>query len=509
MERSADMDRTSSPYNQNNWEDGKQYEHSPFSYFLRKEDGNYMYNFKLENENKPLTEKIGRIFHLEKEKIITSIPAEITDINVIIKKITDHLRRKVKNCLLLKRGEIKKLNSIFRYFAYKIIGLGKLYPMLIDKRVDEIYIDSPGEPIYIDHHIGRIETSLQLSRNEIHRLVTIARVNGDAIITPESPSSKIDLVTKDFRVRISIDSPPLVTSTSFDIRKLQTTAPDPSLFITSNKKATLFALITFAAAIRSNIMVVGEPASGKTTLVSALISLMPKFWRILSIEGVRELPQFPNKRHLRVNVNPLEEGIKKRSKKREINKSLHKAVDYVFIGEVQCKKDNQAVFNTIAAGIPVAATLHARNLRELINRWTCVFEINEERVKNVDLIVLMKRKITPTSIFRKISRVYLTMDETIPQTIFEKLNQDSSDKGGEVKNFSALNFYEINGCYTKSWFRTVLKSICLKASTVTFTPEKLQRILKLIYKVRRLLIQSNEKISSSITEITETIYEIV
>ncbi|NIU01361.1 MAG: hypothetical protein GWN01_10700 [Nitrosopumilaceae archaeon] len=441
--------------------------------------------------------------------------AEVTDLEVIVKKTRDHLNRVFKRYLRLKNVKSEEFERVLRYFGYKIVGLGKLYPMLIDKKVDEIYID-PGRPIYLDHYRGRVETKITLSDNEIRRLVSLTRINGNAILTPGTPSSKIDLITNDFRVRISIDSPPLVPKGyAFDIRKLKKRPQRISLFTPSREKADLVALLIFSVALRANILIVGEPASGKTTLASLILGVLPSFWRIVSIEGVQEFPDFTKKKILRVKVSPFEDTGRKRTKEEEIIKLLHRSPDYVVLSEIQSKEHNEALFHAISAGIPVTATLHARNLSELINRWVSTFNIDIERVSNVDMLVIMRRKITPTSaIVREIQNIFLVVDNEI-KDLFSRFEST------RMKIYRSLRFFKLGRSKAypqkKLSCNEMLKLICSKLPTVSMeelTEKKFAKIMGIFHDLRSVIrakvnnIHSNRRDEQdTLTNITEKIYE--
>lgn len=366
-----------------------------------------------------LKKYLDTIFLLLLPTIKNKLPPYLLDFSEIVrllKKIYYEELKRVPQGL-----SIPEINDdIVTYLAYRTLGIDKLLPLLIDSQINEIYLDNPHQSLYVDHEkFGRIPTNIFLSSTELNKLIFIAKIMSNTLITLENPSLKTEIETDDFRVRISMDFPPLIPNgPTFNIRIVRNRAP-LHIFLLHPNVPYYLSLILLGIALRQNIVIVGEPGSGKTTLASLLLKFLPSFWRIVVIEDVKELiiPTEKQKKIIVIRVNPFETLGIKYSKDREIIKLLHRTPDYVFIGELQSQEDNKAFFHAISTGIKGLATVHASNIHELLSRWINVYKLNPTEISHLDLIVIMAKKIKANKIYRVIDNVLLLVPEELGEEI--------------------------------------------------------------------------------------------
>jgi len=358
----------------------------------------------------------SRLYMLLSSEVASKVPTYLLDFNAVIRILKEAYQRSLDS--LRNRSRIftdtklgKGIRSdLISYLAYKTVGLDKIIPFLSDSKINEIYLDDPQNNIYVDHSMfGRLMTNIKLSEQELEKLIFIAKLEGRTIVSEEHPSLKTELRTDDFIIRLSLDFFPLTaTKFSMSIRKINTGIINPQLFISDPISLKKLIYIVFLLAIRSNIVIVGEPGSGKTTLASLLLRYMPNYWRIIVIEDVREIisTNLNDKKVVRIRVNPIEAN-RRYKKEEEIIKLLHRSPDYFIIGELQDRIDNEAFFHALSMGLKGIATVHASNLPELVNRWIRIYGIDSSRISLVDALVFMKKKITKDKITRKIDKLYL------------------------------------------------------------------------------------------------------
>ncbi len=131
---------------------------------------------------------------------------EVVDLQFLLKNLQGSIEEKLKTYSL----DNSKLFIFIRdWMSYKIIGLERLMPLLIDDRVQEIYLDKPNTPLYLDHQdFGRCITNIILSEEELNQFKTRLCLEKDVVLNILNPSLKVELKTNSFHIRAAIDIPP-------------------------------------------------------------------------------------------------------------------------------------------------------------------------------------------------------------------------------------------------------------------------------------------------------------
>jgi type IV secretory pathway ATPase VirB11/archaellum biosynthesis ATPase len=337
------------------------------------------------------------------EKIIQDICNNIEIIEL------DHVVPLEELIEFYERESLKILNSKYKFSnsvskkigfltAIQKLNLEKLFPLLIDDFIEEIFLDSPKDEIYINHQIyGRCRTKIKFNLKELDRIKALIRLYSGKRLDFKNPSIKFVIKNKYFYCRFSIDVEPIqIDEFALDIRKL-----NKNIFTIQDllKNGTIDPLISaflyFNILHRKNITVTGETDTGKTTLINALDLLTPKEFRKIYIENITEsLNQIEFGKHqLKYRVDSLEESvIEKYSKGNQIKTLLHRTPDIIYLGEILTKEEAEAMFQCLAAGLRGFQTIHSKNLDSLINRFLYHFKINKLCLHDLDLIILMKKK---------------------------------------------------------------------------------------------------------------------
>ncbi len=330
--------------------------------------------------------------------------------------------------------------------AIKKINLDKLFPLLIDDFIEEIFLDSPQDEIYINHQIyGRCRTKIRFTPKEIERIKALIRLYSGKRLDFKNPIIKFVIKNKYFYCRFSIDVEPIqINNFALDIRKL-----NKNIFTIQDllKNRTLDPIIAaflyFNILHRNNFTVTGETDTGKTTLINALDLLTPKEFRKIYIENITEsLNQFEYGKHqLKYKVDSLEEStLEKYSKSNQIKTLLHRTPDIIYLGEILTKEEAEAMFQCLAAGLRGFQTIHSKNIESLINRFLYHFKINKSCLNDLDILILMKKKKND----RKVVGIFeinksLESKEKLFNSIFEYNPQ--TDKWVLLKSFSKTNIY--------------------------------------------------------------------
>lgn len=290
-----------------------------------------------------------------------------------------------------------ELRKVVELATYRSINLWKIMSFLLDENVEEIFLDNPAGVIYLDHRAwGRCRTNIRLSNSEISALKTRLRAESGLRLDAINPSLKTELLSEHFQVRFAIDIPPLaIDGIHIDARKLRRkyfTIPElvANCTITSEAAAYLY----FYLIRKRNITVLGEPGSGKTTLINALDLLTPPEWRKITVEDVVESIEQTTFGHhqVRLKVEPLESLNQGNYRKTiEIIKLLHRAPDYIYLGEVQTAEHSQAMFHALTAGLRGIQTCHAASPEQAVTRWVVHHNIPAVCMLDLDILVQMKK----------------------------------------------------------------------------------------------------------------------
>ena len=279
---------------------------------------------------------------------------------------------------------------------YKL-NLEKIFPLLVDDLIEEIFLDSPNEKIYINHQkFGRCRTEIEFDLNDIERLKTFLRIYSGKRLDYSNPSIKVVIKNKYFYCRFAIDVEPIqINNFALDIRKLnKNILTIQDLLKNGTLNPTIASFLYILILRRVNITVTGETDTGKTTLINALDLLTPKEFRKIYVENVIEsLNQSEYGRHqLKYKVDSLQgQPNRHLSKQAQIKKLLHRTPDIIYLGEILTKDEAEAMFHCLAAGLRGFQTIHSNSIDSLINRIVYHFKIDKSCLRDLGLIILMKK----------------------------------------------------------------------------------------------------------------------
>ncbi|MFW9772089.1 MAG: ATPase, T2SS/T4P/T4SS family, partial [Candidatus Thorarchaeota archaeon] len=362
--------------------------------------------YKIPNEFEKFYEtKISFSSKLEEDyysKIIFDITKNLEFVNIdkimSLEELIKIYKNKANQYINLKYNLTEdKTKKLALLAAIQKLNIQKLFPFLIDDRVEEIFLDAPYDKLYLDHQkFGRCRTRIVFNPQEIERIKTLVRLYSSKRIDYANPSIKLVLNNKYFYCRFAIDTEPInLNAFSLDIRKLNKNIFTIQDLLKNRTLSPLIAAYLYFNIIRGfNITVTGETNTGKTTLINALDLLIPKGFRKIYVESITEsLNQSKFERHqLKYKVDSSEDSIKQKfSKQNQINKLLHRTPDIIYLGEILTRSEAKAMFHCLAAGLRGFQTIHSNGLDSFINRVLFHFKIDKICLKDLDLIILMKK----------------------------------------------------------------------------------------------------------------------
>jgi type IV secretory pathway ATPase VirB11/archaellum biosynthesis ATPase len=332
-----------------------------------------------------------------------------------------------------------------------LLQIQKIAPLLLDEKVNEIYLLPNNSNVILDHNIfGRINYLYSCSSSEVFNIIQrIARENNKDL-TMIQPSFKGDLFFKPyFSIRVTGDIQPYsFEGTTGNIRKLRTrpfSLNDLKSNETLNSKIACF--ISYLLLQMVNLTIIGPPNSGKTTFQTALLNLMPKHWRIISFEQTLEyVPVANNHPHLIRYKYPKYQGTSvKMEMFSQITQLLHRSPDYVNLGEITNEEEAFAWYQVLSAGIPSIQTLHGSGLHSIIGRIKNVLKIPTELLAASfpHVVIFIDKMWVKNKIIRKIlflgELISNPQNEVLINPIFKYDPSDNSLK--QVINFEELKIW--------------------------------------------------------------------
>jgi type IV secretory pathway ATPase VirB11/archaellum biosynthesis ATPase len=249
------------------------------------------------------------------------------------------------------------------YLAYLVAhdtaGYGPISVLLEDRRsIEEIEVNSPRAPINIYHvKYGRCATNLRFCseqgfRHSMNRLL----YDTDKELSEDSPV--IDAQVDDARIHAQL-KPYALSGAVASIRLGSGKVVGPDYLIRrSTTSFDVLAYIWLAMDSGRNIIIAGAPASGKTTLLSALFFFIPRFEKVVTIEeDINELKA-------RIDITNTVELYGSRyngiTTREQVLNALRMRPSRLVVGEVR-GEETRELFSSANLGIPFVTTMHSNS----------------------------------------------------------------------------------------------------------------------------------------------------
>lgn len=280
---------------------------------------------------------------------------------------------------------------------HQMFGLGAIDALMQDFWLEEIILNSAKLPISVYHRkYGWLKTNLMLKNEEeiLNYATQIARKIGREV-TILNPILDAHLKSGD-RVNATI-KPIASRGNSINIRMF---AKNPWTIVTLLEESQrsmsieMAALLWQAMQYEMNIIVAGGTASGKTSMLNALVSLIQPYQRIVTIEDSRELnlPSYQWNWVPMVTRRPNPEGLGEVTMLDLLINSLRMRPDRIVLGEVRKKEEAQVLFEAMHTGHSTYSTIHADTGEEVLKRlMQPPFEVSPILLEDINLVVAQFR----------------------------------------------------------------------------------------------------------------------
>jgi len=339
---------------------------------------------------------------------------QAVNINVLVERTTeamiDYINKTAE--LLIEELNLKvsteTYRKIFYYLFRDFVGLNEIEPLMKDYFIEDIECNGINTPVYIVHRIYRsIKTNIIFKdMGKLTSFVEKMAQRAGRYISYASPLLDGSLPDGS-RVNATYTSDITSRGPTFSIRKFTKVPWTPTQLIAFNTLSPeMLAYFWLLIQYKSNILITGGTASGKTTLLNALAFFIPPESRVVSIEDTREINLarenwLPSVARTAIGVGNVGEV----DLFDLLRNSFRQNPDYVIVGEVR-GKEAFVLFQGMASGHASISTMHADSVDTVIKRLeTPPIELSPTLVNTLDVVAIMTHAIVNKNQTRKLRSV--------------------------------------------------------------------------------------------------------
>ena len=339
---------------------------------------------------------------------------ELINVNVAVENTLDATTNYIDKTARLLIDELnlkvseESYDKMFYYLFRDFIGLNEIDPLLRDYFIEDIECNGVNTPLFIIHRVYRnLRTNLMFS--DIDKLASfvekLAQRTGRYVSYAQP---LLDGTLPDgSRVNATYTKDVSSRGPTFTIRKFTQVPWTPTQLISMNTMSPeMLAYFWLLLDNKTNILITGGTASGKTTLLNALAFFIPPEARVVSIEDTREI-NLPRENWL-PSVARTSIGIGKIGEVdlfEILKSSFRQNPDYLIVGEVR-GKEAFVLFQGMASGHSSLSTMHADSVDTLIRRLqTPPINLSPTLVNSLDCVAIMTHAVVKKNETRKLREV--------------------------------------------------------------------------------------------------------
>ncbi len=344
---------------------------------------------------------------------------EMINTNVLVQKTIESIIEYVDKTSRLLIEELGlKINEesykrIFYYLFRDFVGMNQIEPLMRDYFIEDVECNGVDAPLYIVHRIYRnMKTNIQFqSVDTLASFVEKLAQRCGKYVSYANPLLDGSLPDGS-RVNATYTSDVTSRGPTFTIRKFTKTPWTPIQLL--NMKTLSPEILSYFWILlehKSNILISGGTASGKTTLLNAIAFFIPPEARVVSIEDTREL-NLPRENWLpsvaRTSLNQNQQGSIDLFTL--LKNSFRQNPDYVVVGEVR-GKEAFVLFQGMASGHSSISTMHADSVDTLIKRLeTPPIELSPTLLNTLACVAIMTHAIVDKQETRRLREIVEIVD---------------------------------------------------------------------------------------------------
>ena len=297
----------------------------------------------------------------------------------------------------------KDMDRLARILVRLTVGFGMTEIVLSDNMVEDVYINSPisKSPIFVKHSkYGECASNIIPNAKEVDAWASRFRLMSGRALDEGHPVLDTELITDAFRSRVAIAQRPLSPEgLSIAFRRHREKPWTIPLFINNNMLSPFSAgLLWFCVEGARTILISGTRGAGKTSMLTALMLLLMKRYRVITVEDTLEIPtdSFTKLGYdmLSLKVQSAITGERAEMSADEgIRTTLRLGDSSLIVGEVR-STEAKALYEAMRIGAlsnAVMGTIHGENPYGVFDRVVNDLNVPRTSFKATDLIVSVNK----------------------------------------------------------------------------------------------------------------------
>jgi type IV secretory pathway ATPase VirB11/archaellum biosynthesis ATPase len=297
----------------------------------------------------------------------------------------------------------KDMDRLARILVRLTVGFGMTEIVLSDNMVEDVYINSPisKSPIFVKHSkYGECASNIIPNAKEVDAWASRFRLMSGRALDEGHPVLDTELITDTFRSRVAIAQRPLSPEgLSIAFRRHREKPWTIPLFINNNMLSPFSAgLLWFCVEGARTILISGTRGAGKTSMLTALMLLLMKRYRVITVEDTLEIPtdSFTKLGYdmLSLKVQSAITGERAEMSADEgIRTTLRLGDSSLIVGEVR-STEAKALYEAMRIGAlsnAVMGTIHGENPYGVFDRVVNDLNVPRTSFKATDLIVSVNK----------------------------------------------------------------------------------------------------------------------
>lgn len=299
--------------------------------------------------------------------------------------------------------QFKDIDKLARILVRLTVGFGMTEVILSDEKVEDVYINAPisKSPVFVKHSkYGECSTNIIPNAKEVEAWASRFRLISGRPLDEGHPVLDTELVTQITRARVAIAQRPLSPSGLSIAFRRHREAPWTMPLFVSNKMLSPFAagLMWFLIEGARTILISGTRGAGKTSLLTALMLLLMKKYRVITVEDTLEIPTDALNELgydiLSLKVQSAIIGEKSEMSAEEgIRTTLRLGDSSLIVGEVR-STEAKALYEAMRVGAlsnVVMGTIHGENPYGVFDRVVNDLGVPRTSFKATDIIISVNK----------------------------------------------------------------------------------------------------------------------